>query len=153
MAEGRWDPSFTMRDLAAACKPHWALLSTNPDLLEPYFKKANEFNRNEREGRLDCIGRPLKDLEMEISRIEKKWVDMEREISDTVRNTSPKELKRKVFFVAHFNHLSEGERQLVYLHRSEPAVADTAVAALELFISKTRAFQKPELTKKSSIFE
>jgi len=107
MAEGRWDPSFTMRDLAAACKPHWALLSTNPDLLEPYFKKANEFNRTEREGRLDCIGRPLKDLEMEISRIEKKWVDMEREISDTVRNTSPKQLKRKVFYVAHFNHLSE----------------------------------------------
>ena len=74
MAEGRWDPSFT----------NWALLSTNPDLLEPYFKKANEFNRNEREGRLDCIGRPLKDLEMEISRIEKKWVDMAKQVEASV---------------------------------------------------------------------
>ena len=109
MAEGRWDPSYTMRDLAAACKPHWELLSTNPDLLESYIKKANEFNKQQGEGRekLDCNGRPLKEIEIEVARIEKKWVDMEREIFKTVRETKASQLKKKVFFVAHFNYLCE----------------------------------------------
>ena len=52
-----------------------------------------------------CYG--SKEIEIEVARIEKKWVDMEREIFKTVRETKASQLKRKVFFVAHFNYLCE----------------------------------------------
>lgn len=105
VSEGRWDPSYTMKDLAEACRPHWDLLKTNPDMIEPYVTRANEFRKETRGEKLDTLGRPLKALQMEAERIEKKWRDMETEIHNTVKKAT--QLKRKKFFVAHFNYLCE----------------------------------------------
>jgi len=106
ISEGLWDPGYSMTDLATACKPSWDLLRTNPDLVEPYQRKASEYRKEKTEEmeKLDCLGRPLKILQLEAERIEKKWMDMEAEIRSTVKDP---QLLKKSFYVAHFNYQCE----------------------------------------------
>ena len=101
-AEGRF---YNMKELAEECQPHWELLQTNPKMVEPYKRKAEE--AREGEEKLDCLGRPLKALQLEAERREKEWTDLETEVRTAVMGASLEELKKKSFFAAHFNYLCE----------------------------------------------
>ena len=101
-AEGRF---YNMKELAEECRPHWDLLQTNPKMVEPYKRKAEEARGGEE--KLDCLGRPLKALQLEAERKEKQWTNLETEVREMVKTVSPEELKKKSFFAAHFNYLCE----------------------------------------------
>ena len=73
--EGRF---YNMKELAEECQPHWDLLQTNPKMIEPYKRMAEEF-KEDSEGKLDCHGRPLKALELEAEKREKQWANLEAE--------------------------------------------------------------------------
>ena len=101
-AEGRF---YNMKELAEECRPHWDLLQTNPKMMESYQRKAEELRG--REEKLDCLGRPLKALQLEAERKEQQWADLEAEVREAVKDISRVDLKKKTFFVAHFNYLCE----------------------------------------------
>ena len=101
-AEGRF---YNMKELAEECQPHWALLKTNPKMVEPYKRMAEELRGSEE--KLDCLGRPLKGLQLEAERKEQQWAHLETEVREMVKTVSLEELKKKSFFAAHFNYLCE----------------------------------------------
>ena len=101
-AEGRF---YNMKELAEECRPHWDLLQTNPKMAELYKRKAEEARGGEE--KLDCLGRPLKALQLEAERKEQQWADLEAEVREAVKDISRVDLKKKTFFVAHFNYLCE----------------------------------------------
>ena len=105
-AQGR---SYNMKELAEECQPHWDLLQTNPKMVEPYKRKVEEYKkqREDSDGKLDCLGRPLKALELETEKKEKQWANLEAEVQQAVQEASPEQLVMKEFFVAHFNYLCE----------------------------------------------
>lgn len=105
-AQGR---SYTMKELAEECQPHWDLLQTNPKMVEPYKRKVEEYKkqREDSDGKLDCLGRPLKALQLETEKREKQWANLEAEVQQAVQEASPEQLVMKEFFVAHFNYLCE----------------------------------------------
>ena len=65
-----------------------------------YQRKDEELRGGEE--KLDYQGRPLKALLLEAERKEQQWADLE-----AVKDTSRVDLKKKTFFVAHFNYLCE----------------------------------------------
>ena len=70
-----------------------------------YQRKDEELRGGEE--MLDYQGRPLKALLLEAERKEQQWADLEAEVREAVKDTSRVDLKKKTFFVAHFNYLCE----------------------------------------------
>ena len=94
-----------MKKLAEECRSYWDSLQTNPRMVVSYQRKDEELRGGEE--KLDYQGRPLKALLLEAERKEQQWADLEAEVREAVKDTSRVDLKKKTFFVAHFNYLCE----------------------------------------------
>ena len=104
-----------MDQLAEECISHWDLLQTNPRMVVSYQRKDEELRGGEE--KLDYQGRPLKALLLEAERKEQQWADLEAEVREAVKDTSRVDLKKKTFFVAHFNYLCEARGSFALLGR------------------------------------
>ena len=105
-AQGRF---YNMKELAEECQPQWDLLRTNPRMLEPYNRKAEEYKKvlEDNDEKLDCLGRPLKALQLEAEKKEQQWASLEAEVRQAVQGSTAERVMKKTFYVAHFNYLCE----------------------------------------------